>query len=665
MARLNYNINWFNELTDPGAQSPNLRLMIIANKAGVAKCRFYLDGDTPGAFVTMPIVGAYPNSVILSVATGKWVVEYQDDNGSRILAKIDLIPFAGNCFNIVDSPTYEEKGSTGSVAVRDTYVQVSNTVSFGATNPGLHSRAWQASIDGGSTYKSGVSSVQWSDTEMSALGLNGSIALLKIKRTSNACSMNQGSVIYIDTPVIPELLASYSKSNATAFDVCDGTINTSVSGGLPPYTYLWGDGPTTPNRTGLCQGIYSVTITDSNATSVVLSGIEITEPSPPVPEPPQGSFLEVPMMNSLRFVHRVTPNGCSVFQNFDNTLLCEEEHPYFDKTNYYQKVAQCDTLPIQFFSDFSSHEIQLRRYGTDEVVKSFIATMKMEFLGQSQTFGIYITDHGGGQSRVYFNIGAFPITIVAGDTFAIKNNGDGFNGNYAVVSIQNDVLLGAQYLVINKSYSSPDPSSTADAEFAVEVLSYNIFETNLGFGDVAIGQYYMRIAGISDTPKELVSEPIDVQVIHEECNLIEVRGFDNSQDMIWQTGITSRRRVESWFQQRFVRTKRTTTRDCDGSLTKVSAQKFRRPKLQFVKLPPYLYEWLNVGLDLDLIRINGVEYQTDTDMSDPKYLTRYQLADFEQDMEQKNWFSNENSDDLGDVDGDLGFIIVNDSLLKY
>ena len=48
---------------------------------------------------------------------------------------------------------------------------------------------------------------------------------------------------------------------------CNGTANVSVSGGVPPYTYLWSNGQETPGLTGLCNGIYNVTVTDAVGTS--------------------------------------------------------------------------------------------------------------------------------------------------------------------------------------------------------------------------------------------------------------------------------------------------------------------------------------------------------------------------------------------------------------
>ncbi len=57
--------------------------------------------------------------------------------------------------------------------------------------------------------------------------------------------------------------------------VCDqeGTIDVVVTGGVPPYNYIWEDNPmiTTPNRTDLGPGTYVFTATDSNGCSITIS----------------------------------------------------------------------------------------------------------------------------------------------------------------------------------------------------------------------------------------------------------------------------------------------------------------------------------------------------------------------------------------------------------
>ncbi len=63
---------------------------------------------------------------------------------------------------------------------------------------------------------------------------------------------------------------------------CDGSITVTANGGTPPYTYLWDPSTgsqTTPTVVGICAGTYSVTITDSNGCTLVLSST-LNEPTP-------------------------------------------------------------------------------------------------------------------------------------------------------------------------------------------------------------------------------------------------------------------------------------------------------------------------------------------------------------------------------------------------
>ena len=52
-------------------------------------------------------------------------------------------------------------------------------------------------------------------------------------------------------------------------EVLNGTITITVGGGTSPYSYLWSDGSTSQNRTGLVVGTYCVTVSDANSCSAV------------------------------------------------------------------------------------------------------------------------------------------------------------------------------------------------------------------------------------------------------------------------------------------------------------------------------------------------------------------------------------------------------------
>ena len=74
----------------------------------------------------------------------------------------------------------------------------------------------------------------------------------------NGCSNTSNVVVIVDNPVI-----SFTKNNISCFGSCNGTILANVSGGTAPYSYLWSDSKTTDLISNLCQGTYSLSLTDN------------------------------------------------------------------------------------------------------------------------------------------------------------------------------------------------------------------------------------------------------------------------------------------------------------------------------------------------------------------------------------------------------------------
>ena len=65
----------------------------------------------------------------------------------------------------------------------------------------------------------------------------------------------------------PDFSISSTFINPSSSFLNDGEISLFVSGGVSPYTYLWTNGSTLPNASGLSAGTYNCTVTDDNGCS--------------------------------------------------------------------------------------------------------------------------------------------------------------------------------------------------------------------------------------------------------------------------------------------------------------------------------------------------------------------------------------------------------------
>ena len=63
--------------------------------------------------------------------------------------------------------------------------------------------------------------------------------------------------------VFTELSVDGAVTHSSTATACDGIIDITVTGGLPPYIYLWSNGQTTQDISNLCPGTYLVTVTDA------------------------------------------------------------------------------------------------------------------------------------------------------------------------------------------------------------------------------------------------------------------------------------------------------------------------------------------------------------------------------------------------------------------
>ena len=79
---------------------------------------------------------------------------------------------------------------------------------------------------------------------------------------ANGCSASTSGSVGEPELLVASASAQIYICNAAPF--VGGSVDLSVSGGTPPYSYLWSNGATTEDIAGLVSGSYSVVVTDGN-----------------------------------------------------------------------------------------------------------------------------------------------------------------------------------------------------------------------------------------------------------------------------------------------------------------------------------------------------------------------------------------------------------------
>ena len=137
------------------------------------------------------------------------------------------------------------------------------------------------SVSGGST---GNYKYNWSTANGSGLifGLKDQPALSAgtyhlVVTDSNNCVTSKDIILTQPPVYLTHLVATNITCLSPGFN--NGSIDLTVSGGVAPYSYLWSNGATSEDISGLTQGSYEVTITDFNG-CIKKDSISIDLPPP-------------------------------------------------------------------------------------------------------------------------------------------------------------------------------------------------------------------------------------------------------------------------------------------------------------------------------------------------------------------------------------------------
>ena len=152
----------------------------------------------------------------------------------------------------------------------------SGNTTFSVSATGATSYQWQYSSGG--TFSNVPVAAPFSGTTSATLTITGATTVLngfqfRVVVTGSGSTTSQNATL-----TVSNVSGSTTITNVLCNGNNTGAIDLTPTGGTAPYTYNWGGGITTQNRTNLTAGNYSVTITDANNCTGVVNAT-ITQPA--------------------------------------------------------------------------------------------------------------------------------------------------------------------------------------------------------------------------------------------------------------------------------------------------------------------------------------------------------------------------------------------------
>lgn len=222
----------------------------------------------------------YPNgtngSVTLTASGGFPPLSFAWSNGS---SQQNLTGISANFYVVTVSDSHQ-CSSTASIQVSQYFQPV--TITFNKTDVscnGLTDGTAFANVSGGNT----PYSFSWSNGATNQSLSNLAAGFYSLTVTGYYGMMGSGTVSIIQPnplQVSVNATSDYNGYEVSCFSCADGQVSASISGGTPPYGYVWSNGYTDIQISGLAAGSYSVTAVDGK--NCVANGSAILQAPPQI-----------------------------------------------------------------------------------------------------------------------------------------------------------------------------------------------------------------------------------------------------------------------------------------------------------------------------------------------------------------------------------------------
>ncbi len=226
----------------PTSVTVNTTDATCANSCDGAASATPVGGTAPYTFLWVP--GGQTTSSVSGLCAGTYYVEVQDSSGCII---------------------------TQPVIINEPAPIVANGVLVNTTCGNCNGSVTLSPTGGVAPY-----TYVWSNSQTTSAitGLCAGAYTVTVTDNNGCSDIFTFSVTNSDGPMV-----SISSMDASCNGTCDGSATASATGGTAPYTYSWSNGDTTATSTGLCPGVYTITVTDNNGCEGI-SQVTIGEPNP-------------------------------------------------------------------------------------------------------------------------------------------------------------------------------------------------------------------------------------------------------------------------------------------------------------------------------------------------------------------------------------------------
>jgi hypothetical protein len=229
-----------------------------------------------------------------------------------------------------------------------------------------------------------------------------------VKNTTRVTGISEATTTYNGLPLVVSATPTQvaCKGNAT------GAITLTVSGGNPPFTYNWGGGVTTKDRTGLTAGTYTVTVTDVTAQTSTQT-ITIIQPQDFL----AATALAVPVRcfgNASGAISLQITGGTSGYQYLWNDGSTTQDRTQLPAGTYGATVTDANGCTTTVSQSISQPVMPLMVASTTSPVACFgdtTGSIQLTTSGGTSGYTFMWNDGNTGQNRTVIPAGTYTVTI--------------------------------------------------------------------------------------------------------------------------------------------------------------------------------------------------------------------------------------------------------------